>query len=69
MYKIVRMYRRPDPSSPSGHLQTKKHTITTGLTLEEAQAHCRRDDTCTTGKGTAKKARGGWDWADGYTET
>jgi len=62
MFKIVRAYSRPDPQSPSGHLETKK-----GLSLEEAQSHCRRDDTST--RGTAKKAPGGWDWSDQYEET
>ena len=44
-YKIIRFYQdRPD------------RTIATGLTLEEAQAHCRRDDTHGDG------------WFDGYDE-
>jgi hypothetical protein len=44
-YKIIRFYQ--DEGRPSETLQT-------GLTLEEAQAHCRRDDTHGDG------------WFDGY---
>jgi hypothetical protein len=45
-YKIVRMYR-----------DSYKHsTIKRGLTLEEAQAHCSREDTHGDG------------WLDGYEE-
>lgn len=46
-YKIVRFYR--DENTPS-------RTIKEGLTLEQAQAHCKRPDT--RGEG----------WFDGYTE-
>lgn len=46
-YKIVRNYRDFSRASK---------VILTGLTLEEAQAHCRRDDT--RGEG----------WVDGYDE-
>jgi hypothetical protein len=44
-YKIVRF-----------HFQGESETMQTGLTLDEAQAHCRRDDTHGDG------------WFDGYTE-
>ncbi|MFY9838224.1 MAG: hypothetical protein WAK55_17490 [Xanthobacteraceae bacterium] len=44
-YKIVRFFK----DGPS-------FTIKTGLTLDEAQAHCKREDTH------------GDDWFDGYTE-
>jgi len=47
MYKIVRFYR---------DAQRSPYTISKGLTLQEAQAHCRREDT--RGEG----------WFDGYTE-
>lgn len=47
-YRIVRIYR-PD-------LDRRARTIKTGLTLEEAQAHCQRPDT--RGEG----------WFDGYEE-
>ena len=50
MYKIVRFTFDDDtPDNPK--------VIKTGLTLEEAQAHCRRDDTREKGV-----------WFDGYTE-
>ena len=42
-YKIIRFYFNGSP-----------HTIKKGLTLEDAQAHCRRDDTHGDG------------WFDGY---
>jgi hypothetical protein len=44
MYKIVRFYRDDTPAEVKA----------TGLTLEQAQAHCRRDDTHGDG------------WFDGY---
>lgn len=44
-YKVIRFYKDWDRPNK---------TILTGLTLEEAQAHCRRDDTH--GEG----------WFDGY---
>ena len=34
-YKIIRMFR----------LKEQRPVIKTGLTLQEAQAHCKRDDT------------------------
>ena len=46
MYKIIRFYQDDRPS----------RTIQTGLTLEEAQAHCTREDTHGDG------------WFDGYSE-
>jgi hypothetical protein len=46
-YKIVKYYKDP----------TKKaRVVRTGLTLEEAQEHCRKDSTH------------GIDWYDGYTK-
>jgi len=44
-YKIVRFYQ---------DLNRRKRTMMTGLTLEEAQAHCQREDTHGDG------------WFDGY---
>lgn len=44
-YKIIRFYKDWDRES---------WVVDTGLTLEEAQAHCRREDTH------------GEDWFDGY---
>jgi len=49
-YRIVRMYR--DDDHPD-HLKV----IRTGLTLEEAQEHCRSEDTREAGV-----------WFDGYEE-
>jgi len=49
LYKIVRFFRDPDKDS---------YTVLDGLTLEEAQAHCSREDTHDTKEG----------WFDGYTE-
>jgi len=47
-YKIVRFYRDPNKSN---------RTILTGLTLEQAQAHC---------KDPATRKEG--EWFDGYTD-
>jgi len=57
-YKIVRMY-----------FKGGKRTIETGLTLEQAQAHCRDPETssrtCTKSAGRKRtKERG--PWFDGY---
>lgn len=57
-YKIVRRY-----------FKGGKRTIETGLTLEQAQAHCNDPETssytCTGSKARARtKAKG--DWFDGY---
>lgn len=49
-YKIVRFYRDDQPSQ----------VIVRGLTLEQAQAHCQRDDTHGYG------ADGIVAWFDGY---
>lgn len=46
-YKVIRFYKDWDRASK---------VILTGLTLDEAQAHCRREDTR------------GDDWFDGYEE-
>jgi hypothetical protein len=51
MYKIVRFYREDGFPGPP------RRTIKTGLTLEEAQEHCQRDDTREEGV-----------WFDGYDE-
>jgi hypothetical protein len=47
-YKIVKYYQDANK---------KARVIRTGLTLEEAQAHCRRPDTHNIAEG----------WYDGYT--
>lgn len=57
-YRIVRMY-----------FKGGKRTIASGLTLEEAQAHCRDKETssstCTSSAGLARTRRKG-PWFDGY---
>jgi len=63
MYKIVRFYY-DKPGT--------RRTIDTGLTLEEAQAHCNDPETssrtCTKASAKATTRRNG-EWFDGYTET
>ena len=60
-YKIIRFYRS---ASKYGHRVIKR-----GLTLEEAQAHCRNNETssrtCTTSEARRRTARLG-EWFDGY---
>ena len=59
-YKIVRHY-----------FKGGKRTINTGLTLDQAQAHCQNKETssstCTSAKAKARTQRFG-PWFDGYTE-
>lgn len=59
-YKIVRMYR----DGRGGN-----QTIKTGLSLEEAQAHCKDPETssstCTSKRGKERTATYG-PWFDGY---
>lgn len=61
-YRIVRFYQDPDRSS---------ETILTGLTLDQAQAHCHDPETssrtCTTAAGIRRTAEHG-EWFDGWTE-
>lgn len=61
MYKIIRFFRADIPS----------RTIKTGLTLEQAQAHCSDPETsshtCTKAAGKARTRRLGA-WFDGYEE-
>jgi len=63
VYKIIRFYRDNDRN---------KRTIETGLTLEEAQAHCRDKETssstCTSSTGK-RRTRTLGAWFDGYQET
>lgn len=59
-YKIVRMYQ---------DLEHGKRTVKRGLTLEEAQAHCKDPETssrtCTKSAGKARtRSKGAW--FDGY---
>ena len=63
MYKIVRMFM---------HEKHRKQTIKTGLTMEEAQAHCQDPETssrtATSAKAKRYTAQHG-PWFDGYEET
>lgn len=64
-YKIVRMFQRDDVD---GRI---RRTIKTGLTLDEAQAHCRNPETSSStaksSKAVAYTKRHG-PWFDGYDE-
>lgn len=59
-YKVVRFYHRAS---------IRKRVIETGLTLEQAQAHCHNPETssstCTKPAGKARTRRLG-PWFDGY---
>lgn len=69
MYKIVRHYLGP---VVNGSHQSWKRTIETGLTLEQAQEHCKSPETssrtATSSKAKARTRKYGR-WFDGYTET
>lgn len=57
-YKIVRMYFRGG-----------RRTIVTGLTLEEAQAHCKNPETSSrtaTSAAARRRTRERGPWFDGY---
>ena len=60
LYKIVRMYARDD---------VKNRTLQTGLTLDEAQEHCRDPETSSrhakSDEATQHTAKYGH-WFDGY---
>ncbi len=61
-YKIVRFYQNPN---------MRCRTIMTGLSLEQAQAHCNDPETSsTTAKSRAAKriTKRNGPWFDGYTE-
>lgn len=61
-YKVVRMYQ--DSNIP-------RRTIERGLTLEEAQAHCKDPETSSstaTGKTARARTRRLGAWFDGYEE-
>jgi hypothetical protein len=62
-YKIVRMFQRSD---------IPRRTIKTGLTLEQAQAHCQDPETSSsTAKGYKARKRSEMygPWFDGYEES
>ena len=63
MYKIVRMFQNSD---------LRSRIIKTGLTLEQAQEHCRDPETSSsTAKGSKARKRTEvyGPWFDGYEET
>lgn len=64
MYKIIRHYFRPQASG-------YRRTIKTGLTLEQAQAHCKDPETSSStarGSKACKRTRERGPWFDGYQE-
>jgi len=66
MYKIIRFY------TDANYGNRTKRTIETGLTLEQAQAHCNDPETSssTCASAASKRiTRRNGDWFDGYTET
>ena len=79
MYKIIRHYfGHPNKDiyhrdyGVSGHLSASKRTIATGLTLEEAQAHCHDPETSSStcvGSVARRRTRERGAWFDGYQET
>lgn len=60
-YKVIRFFENSN----------RRYVVKTGLTLEEAQAHCRDPETssstCTTPEGERRTARAGR-WFDGWAE-
>ena len=63
MYKIVRCYFRGEP---------QPRTIKRGLTLEQAQAHCKDTETSSktaTGAAARRRTAQRGPWFDGYEET
>jgi hypothetical protein len=70
-YKVQRLSLHGAGSD--GHLRTRTTTVRTGLSLEEAQAHCQDPETAgQTATGAAarriSKRLGTSDWRDQYTE-
>lgn len=70
MYKIIRFFHYG--SGNSRPMQTTRRTIKTGLTLEEAQAHCRNPQTSsrtsTDSRASKYRRMGVSAWFDGYEE-
>lgn len=64
MYKIVRMFADRERAP-------RRRVVKTGLTLEEAQAHCKNPETssktCTSAAGKRRTRQYG-PWFDGYEE-
>jgi len=73
---IVRLYELPDEPVATykvvRHYQNagiRRRTIATGLTLEQAQAHCQNPETSSrtaTGKVARARTRRVGEWLDGY---
>ncbi len=64
MFKIVRMYQRDS----SRHM---RRTIKSGLTLEQAQAHCQDPETSSSAcrkAANVRRTKAYGDWFDGYEE-
>lgn len=70
MFKIVRHFLHRG-AERDGHLGFHTRTIKTGLTLDQAQAHCGDPKTHMAGYPKGKdKYRGRYaNWFDGYEET
>ena len=67
MYKVVRMFS----NFPNEQVHNRKRTIKSDLTLEEARAHCQREDTSSSTCPPAlsrKRGKGSAQWFDGYEE-
>ena len=65
MYKVTRMYQRESS-------RQFNRTIKSGLTLDEAQAHCQDPETSSSTCSRADRRRiteQRGPWFDGYTET
>lgn len=58
MYKIIRFYED----------SRRRRTIKKNLSLEEAQQHCRDDETSSSTCSAAKTKRVSGRWFDGYEE-
>ena len=57
-YKIIRHYFK----------DCRKRTVQTGLTLEQAQAHCHDPETSCTKASNRRRTKLNGPWFDGYTE-
>jgi len=68
MYKIIRFYRE---RHGGGFLACYKRTIKTGLTIEEAQAHCTDPETSSSTcaePANLRRTRAVGQWFDGYDD-
>lgn len=67
-YKIVRHYLGP---IVHGSHQSYRRTVVTGLSLDQAQAHCKDPETSSSTATSAtgrRRTRQHGRWFDGYTE-